>query len=235
MALILSSNTGFDNALEKLNANFPDLKVKTFKKKQIRIHKGKKAVVIKFGKKHTKVYGDLNLNDPLNMVLVILGVISGFLGLILLFSLEWLILSKQIKSLNKRFIMCLNPRKEYSINKYLDVFTKYTDSFMSKTSDENTIENIKLKINHSLRVYKNAENIAKSLNLNSQDYFIAQLCGLFHDIGRFEQFTKYKTFKDDESLYHGKLGEDVLKKEGFYQTYPILFKRLFLMLSITMD
>ena len=38
---------------------------------------------------------------------------------------------------------------------------------------------------------------------------------MFHDIGRFEQFTKYKTFKDDDSVYHGSLGVDVLKSEGF--------------------
>lgn len=122
--------------------------------------------------------------------------------------------------------MCLNPRTKYSINKYLDVFIEYTDSFLSKTLDENTIENIKLKINHSLRVYKNAENIAKSINLNSQDYFIAQLCGLFHDIGRFEQFTKYKTFKDDESLYHGKLGEDVLIQEDILSNLPDSFQAI---------
>lgn len=98
MTLTLKNNIDFDSAFEKLKDSFPELKIKTFKKKQIRLQKGKKAVVIKFGKKQTKVYGDLNLNDPINMVLVIIGVITGFIGLILLFSLEWLILSKKIKS-----------------------------------------------------------------------------------------------------------------------------------------
>lgn len=102
-----------------------------------------------------------------------------------------------------------------SILDYIKIFQKYTDSFLSAENDGTLNENIKLKQKHSLRVFKNASNIAKSINVYGQDLFIAQLCGLFHDIGRFEQFTKYKTFKDDESVYHGALGVDVMLKEGF--------------------
>ncbi len=101
-----------------------------------------------------------------------------------------------------------------NIDPYVKRFKAYTESFLQKSIDDNTRKNINLKINHSLRVFKNAENIAMALNLNSEDMFIAQLTGLFHDIGRFEQFTKYNTFRDDESLYHGALGEDVLRKEN---------------------
>ncbi|MDD2635835.1 MAG: HD domain-containing protein [Bacteroidales bacterium] len=99
------------------------------------------------------------------------------------------------------------------INDYLKVFNDYSERFLSLDIDDNTKTNLKLKQNHSLRVFENAEAIAKSLNLNNKDLFIAQLCGLFHDIGRFEQFTKYQTFKDEDSLYHGALGEEILKKE----------------------
>jgi len=110
--------------------------------------------------------------------------------------------------------MCLKD-KIYNISTYLEVFTAYTDIFFCEAENPQTKENIKLKIDHSLRVFKNAQKIAKSLNLDNKSLFVAELAGLFHDIGRFEQFTRYNTFKDDDSLYHGKLGEDVLKKERF--------------------
>lgn len=104
------------------------------------------------------------------------------------------------------------------IDDYLKIFKDYTETFLSKDIDDNTKTNLKLKQDHSLRVFKNAEAIAKSLNLDGKDLFIAQLCGLFHDIGRFKQFTKYKTFKDNDSLYHGALGEEILKKEKLINT-----------------
>ncbi len=107
------------------------------------------------------------------------------------------------------------------IDDYVKIFKDYSESFLSEHIDDNTNNNLKLKREHSLRVLKNAEAIAKSLNLDKKNLLIAQLCGLFHDIGRFEQFTKYKTFKDDASLYHGALGEGILKKEKFLEAEPL--------------
>lgn len=40
----------------------------------------------------------------------------------------------------------------------------------------------------------------------------AQLCGLFHDIGRFEQYRKYQTYSDIHSTDHGDLGVSILKE-----------------------
>ncbi len=116
--------------------------------------------------------------------------------------------------------------RDYSIKPFVKKFNSYTREFIDKSDDENTIENLKLKINHSLRVLKNAEIISESLNLSSKDYFVAQLCGLFHDIGRFEQFTVYKTFKDNESLYHGALGEKILKNKDFLDGVDIETKEI---------
>jgi hypothetical protein len=35
-----------------------------------------------------------------------------------------------------------------------------------------------------------------------------------HDIGRFEQFERFGTFRDDVSVDHGNLGAEILKREG---------------------
>lgn len=42
---------------------------------------------------------------------------------------------------------------------------------------------------------------------------IATLIGLLHDIARFEQYTKYHTFKDSESVDHGELGVEILNRD----------------------
>jgi len=59
---------------------------------------------------------------------------------------------------------------------------------------KNVLLNIELKEVHSLNVAENCLKIAKSENLNQEKTLIAYLCGLFHDVGRFEQFYKISHF-----------------------------------------
>ena len=70
--------------------------------------------------------------------------------------------------------------------------------------------NIKLKIDHTYRVAGIAERIARSLELDELGVDFCWLLGLLHDIGRFEQLTRYGTFKDAESVDHAELGADIL-------------------------
>jgi hypothetical protein len=44
---------------------------------------------------------------------------------------------------------------------------------------------------------------------------LAEATGLFHDIGRFPQYARYKTFRDSISVNHGKLGAEILGEKGF--------------------
>ena len=105
-------------------------------------------------------------------------------------------------------------------NVYRDLLKHYIKGFKDACKDKNVLLNIELKEVHSLNVAENCLKIAKSENLNQEKTLIAYLCGLFHDVGRFEQFTKYHTFKGDESLYHGELGVEVIKKEQFFKDLP---------------
>ena len=75
------------------------------------------------------------------------------------------------------------------------------------------IDGIKLKYDHSYRVQKIEEELAKSLKLNENDIKLASICGLFHDIARFEQLRKYNTFDDHLSFDHGDLGYEIIKKD----------------------
>ena len=88
-------------------------------------------------------------------------------------------------------------------------FKMYVDSYNFDN------EKIKLKYYHSLRVSKLCKDIAISLNLNEEDIKVAELLGLLHDFGRFEQVKIYNTFNDKKSVNHAILGIEELKKFGF--------------------
>ena len=83
------------------------------------------------------------------------------------------------------------------------------------------IENpkIALKIAHIERVSAIAKKTAESLNLSKEDIDLAELIGLLHDIGRFEQIKKYNTFVDSRSENHAKLGVDILFKQGLIRKF----------------
>lgn len=99
------------------------------------------------------------------------------------------------------------------LEKCKEEFLKYTENFNLE------IVPIKRKQLHSLRVMEKSKEIAKSLNLSEKEVEIATLIGLLHDIGRFEQYTKYKTFTDHKSVDHAKLGVEILKKDNYIKKY----------------
>lgn len=69
---------------------------------------------------------------------------------------------------------------------------------------------IALKIAHTYRVAAIAERIARASGLSPEDVDLAWLCGLLHDIGRFEQVRRWNTFRDAASTSHALLGCEVL-------------------------
>lgn len=103
---------------------------------------------------------------------------------------------------------------------FLNYAQKFLVSLESNTSDtknkKNELkENIQLKINHTLNVLSLGQEIAKSENLSSEDFFLASLACLYHDIGRFHQLLKYGTFLDAKSENHALIGYNILQSENF--------------------
>ena len=80
---------------------------------------------------------------------------------------------------------------------------------------------IKLKIEHIKRVSELSKEIAKSLNLNEEQIRLAEVIGLFHDIGRFKQVEKYNTFRDRDSENHAVLAIQVLFEENLIEKFKI--------------
>lgn len=87
-------------------------------------------------------------------------------------------------------------------------FCKYSEKHYSGSVE--TDANIKLKLDHSLRVGIIASQVAESLKCSKSDVELAYLCGLLHDIGRFRQYSLYSSFVDTENTHHGKIGAEVL-------------------------
>ncbi len=102
---------------------------------------------------------------------------------------------------------------EKDLDNLKDRFSEYVRSFYS--SDRKQQMNIELKEEHTLLVCKTIRSLAERLSLLPDKVLIAETIGLFHDIGRFPQYARYKTFRDSISVNHGKLGAEILIGEGF--------------------
>ena len=80
---------------------------------------------------------------------------------------------------------------------------------------------IQYKYNHSYRVVHQAEEICRSLNLDTEERDLASTIALLHDIARFRQWTNYKTFSDADSFDHGDEGVKILFDEGEINNYIV--------------
>lgn len=89
----------------------------------------------------------------------------------------------------------------------LDAFNSYVARY--DASDER----IALKVEHTYEVAELCDEIARGEGLPPADVDLAWLCGLLHDIGRFEQLRQWGTFGDADSCSHAALGIQVLKDE----------------------
>lgn len=75
-------------------------------------------------------------------------------------------------------------------------FDKYVSNYDMKDS------NINLKYYHSYKVMDLMKELADKLNLNDEEIVVAQVIGLLHDIGRFEQIKKYNIIYDYGTCDH---------------------------------
>lgn len=75
------------------------------------------------------------------------------------------------------------------------------------------------KISHIQEVSRISKGLAESLRLEKEDIELAELIGLLHDIGRFEQIRKYNTFVDKDSINHGEYGVKILFEEELIRKF----------------
>lgn len=97
-------------------------------------------------------------------------------------------------------------------------FSDYCRSFYSSNMEDQ--KNIELKEQHTYRVCENIREIAKGLALGGERVILAEAIALFHDVGRFPQYAKHKTFRDSISVNHGILGAQTLIEEKVLNNLP---------------
>ena len=79
-------------------------------------------------------------------------------------------------------------------------------------------EKIKLKIVHTYGVMECSKKIAEDMKMSAEDCELAQLIGLLHDIGRFEQLKCYNSFEPG-TMDHAAFGVRILFEERLIRRF----------------
>lgn len=95
-------------------------------------------------------------------------------------------------------------------------FRDYVAGFFG--NDEFVNSNIRMKEQHTWRTCEEILLLAGQLELSPNQQRIAELIALLHDIGRFEQFRRYRTYNDTRSVDHSMLGLEVLAETKVLQS-----------------
>ena len=101
-------------------------------------------------------------------------------------------------------------------NEQLEQFKKWFDDYAAGFygDDQFINANVRLKQDHTHRTCREMLYLADRLDLDDNQRFIAETIALFHDLGRFEQFVKYRTYKDTVSINHCLLSLQVLREHN---------------------
>ncbi|HTP66419.1 MAG TPA: HD domain-containing protein [Geobacteraceae bacterium] len=97
-------------------------------------------------------------------------------------------------------------------------FASYCRSFITENEADN--RNYLVKEIHTRHVCENMALLTGSIGLPEGDRLTAEAIALFHDVGRFEQYRRFSTFRDDISVNHGALGGQVLHENRVLEGLP---------------
>lgn len=105
-------------------------------------------------------------------------------------------------------------------------FTAYARGFLSGNEEHDRHQ--QLKIHHSLLVLEHARTLVEQepAFAEPEPARALLLAALFHDVGRFPQFHRWKTYADPLSCNHAALGMRVLHEQGFLSREPDRVRRL---------
>lgn len=90
-------------------------------------------------------------------------------------------------------------------------------NFLEQYDDKEHVS-FKLKVVHTYHVAENARKIAKELNLNEEEIELAELIGLLHDIGRFEEL-KITNELNSTKFNHAMHGSKMLFEQGLIKNF----------------
>jgi hypothetical protein len=113
-------------------------------------------------------------------------------------------------------------------------FTAFFESFLEREQEDKAP--LRLKYEHSLRVFEHAERLARDGEFAAEAKLLplsfplleraALLAALYHDVARFPQFYRWRTFSDKNSVNHGRFGVKILKSEAALKAESPQLRRL---------
>lgn len=98
------------------------------------------------------------------------------------------------------------------IEKTKNAFQRYIQQFDIHN------DKINLKLVHTYHVVETSRYICLHEGIKGDDYQLALIIALLHDIGRFEQLKRYNSFSD-ANIDHAKLGVQILFKERMIEEF----------------
>ncbi|MDR2695578.1 MAG: HD domain-containing protein [Deltaproteobacteria bacterium] len=113
-------------------------------------------------------------------------------------------------------------------------FTAFFESFLAREEEDKAP--LRLKYEHSMRVFAYAERLAGDREFAAAAERLplplpllqraALLAALYHDVARFPQFCRWRTFRDTSSVNHGRFGVKILKAEAALKAESPELRRL---------
>ena len=106
----------------------------------------------------------------------------------------------------------------------LDALNGWFDSYVRTfyDIDEEGLVNIQLKVTHTLKVCEIMQLLTIGEGVAPEQARTAAAIALLHDVGRFPQYRRWRTFRDSHSDNHARLSVEVVREHGVLDDLPVV-------------
>lgn len=108
-------------------------------------------------------------------------------------------------------------KKNTPLHSLIQWFDEYVSGYYTGVEEHDY--NISLKQIHTHRVLGRTVQLAQRLGIDTPLRCRAETAALLHDCGRFEQYRRYRSFRDDGTLDHGTLGVEIVDELRLLEGY----------------
>lgn len=104
----------------------------------------------------------------------------------------------------------------------LDALKSWFDGYVQPfcDTDPEGLKNILLKVEHTRKVCAVMDELAAGEGLSADEARIAGAVALLHDVGRFPQYRRWRTFRDRDSDNHARLAVEVVHSQKLLDRLP---------------
>jgi hypothetical protein len=100
---------------------------------------------------------------------------------------------------------------QVSLDNLKSWFDGYVQPFCN--TDPKGLKNILMKVEHTRKVCDVMDVITAGEGLSAEEARIAGAVALLHDVGRFPQYLRWRTYRDSESDNHARLAVEVIREQ----------------------